>query len=355
MTLLDRVERFIYASPAQRFLLWILVLMLVKTGLGVIPNLGYFGLIAHHPFANSIVEARAQYLMWNWLGPFVAWLLGVKENGGYFLLHLAFTAAFIALFMVLAFRKFEQDAARTAILLFAMLPASTTSLYWVGYNSLTLPLILVALAFPGRWPVAAIAGVLIGMQHFEQGFAGAGALVLATLISRRRNEATVYPLSHSAAFFVGVTLGKLALIAIFYFAGIEIPNGRVEWIIAHFGKMAGEFAFASQYILYSIFGVGWLAAMKFWDNGRNRLAFFLALIGLCLLLPISEDETRVIAIVSFPLVLGYWLFEPGFLMSISRREAAVAFLVWVLVPWAWVWQGVPHLSALPYFVMFGPG
>lgn len=354
MTILDRIERFVYESSTRTFLLTLLFLMLVKTGLGVIPNLGYFGLMARDPFAHSITDAKAQYLMWNWLGPFLAWAIGVRGNGAYFLLHLVFSATFLALFIVLALQKFEPAVARTALALFAMLPVSTTALYWVGYDLLTLPLILIALAFPGRWLVAAIAGVLIGLQHFEQGFVGAGALLLATLISRRQKEATVYPLAHCAAFIVGVTLGKIALIMIFHFAGIAVENGRFEWIFANFGKMVGEFALASQYILYSIFGVGWLAAAKFWDNGLNRLAFFLPLLGLCLLLPISEDETRVMAIVSFPLVLGYWLFEPGFLKSVSRREAAVAFLVWIFVPWAWVWEGVPRLSALPYFVIFGP-
>ena len=95
---------------------------------------------------------------------------------------------------------------------------------------------------------------------------------------------------------------------------------RLDWLAANLGRMLGEFALAFQFILYSVFGVGLLAAIKFWDNRRSRLPFFVALFGLCLLLPMTDDQTRVIAVVTFPLVLANWLFEPGFLASVSRRE-----------------------------------
>ena len=321
--------------------------MLVKTGVGVMPN-NNLAEIARNPFVNPIDVARDQYVMWNWLSPFIAWLIGARSPSAYIVLNMAFSAAFVAMFIVLALKRSEPEAARTALALFAMLPVSTTAIYWVGYDSLTLLLILIALAFPGRSAVAALAGFFLGAQHFEQGFAGAAALTLATALSRWRKEATTYPIAHGAAFLVGVALGKISLIVIFHLAGIEVKGGRLDWLAGSLGKLPSEFALAFQFILYSVFGVGWLAAIKFWDNGRNRLPFFIALVGLSLLLPVNADQTRVIAIITFPLVLAYWLFEPGFLASISRREAAVAFLVWMITPWAWVWQGVPRLSAFSH-------
>jgi hypothetical protein len=80
--------------------------------------------------------------------------------------------------------------------------------------------------------------------------------------------------------------------------------------------------------------------------------FFASLIGLCLLLPISGDQTRVLAIITFPLIAAYWLFSPDFLGKISRDEISTLFLIWAIMPLSWVWGGCPKWSVLPYDVAY---
>ncbi len=225
---IDRIERFLFEAPARQFILVLIALMLVKTGIGVIGNASFSALLAKNPFVNPLAVAEHQYVIWNWLGSFLAWTIGASGQGAFIALHMLFTAGFLALFFGLAFRKFDDATARTAILLFVFLPVSSTPLFWVGYDSLTLPLILIALAFPGRWLIAAIAGVLLGMQHFEQGFVGAAALLFATILSKRRGETTTYPIVHVVALLIGVVVGKLVLIAIFRHNGIEVTGSRLR-------------------------------------------------------------------------------------------------------------------------------
>ena len=81
-------------------------------------------------------------------------------------------------------------------------------------------------------------------------------------------------------------------------------------------------------------GAGWIAIAKFTEQGQRAIPFLLSLFGLLLLLPIVSDETRVLAIVSFPLMAAYLLLNRDFLQSLSRRFACLVFGMWVLVPWS---------------------
>jgi len=44
----------------------------------------------------------------------------------------------------------------------------------------------------------------------------------------------------------------------------------------------------------------------------------------------------------------FWFFNERFLKMLSRKEVALAFLVWAMMPWHWVFVGQPKWSAFPY-------
>lgn len=67
---------------------------------------------------------------------------------------------------------------------------------------------------------------------------------------------------------------------------------------------------------------------------------------------ISADQTRVLAIITFPLVSTYWLLNQDFLNKLTRRELSLLFTTWALMPWGWVWEGAPKWSAFPYDVAY---
>ncbi len=148
MQLAGQVERLIFAAPASRLVTAVLLLGLVKTGVWQIPNFGASRLIAQDPFTNPFQDPNAHALYWSWLGPFLAWLLGATSPAAFFALHLVLSVGFTVLFIVTAFSHLPEREARISLVLFSVLPVSATAFFWVSTDSLTLFLMMLALALP---------------------------------------------------------------------------------------------------------------------------------------------------------------------------------------------------------------
>lgn len=81
-----------------------------KTGFWFIPNVGLSQKIALDPFVNPSAEPYAQYLVWNWLSPFLAWLVGATDSGPFVLFRLAFAVAFTGQFALRASGSDDRHA-----------------------------------------------------------------------------------------------------------------------------------------------------------------------------------------------------------------------------------------------------
>jgi hypothetical protein len=238
-------------------------------------------------------------------------------------------------------------------MIFAVLPVSATSFFWIGLDSLTLLLFVGAFLSSQSVTLSFFFGALIGMQHFEQGFFGFGALLLAVTLSPRFLARPVFSMSFCARVFLGIILGKLGLILLFRVNHIEVNSGRWYWLTEHYQQLFSQFFRNFHWVIWSVLGHGWLVAVRYMDWGRKTLPFFVALLGLLFLLPIAEDQTRVLAIVSFPLLAAFWLLSRDFLAAISKAEVSALFLIGMLTPWAWVWAGIPRGSVFPFDVLAG--
>ncbi|VXC06812.1 hypothetical protein [Massilia sp. 9I] len=353
MNAVSKLEQFIFEAKAWKLLLVLGLLTLFKTGIWYIPIMHASLAIAQNPFVNPFAaDPNAHYVFWSWLGPYLAWLVGATGKLSFFLFHLVFSFAFTLLFVKIAFDNLPQELARKSVILFSVLPVSATAYFWVCYDSITLFLIMLALAFPQRLLIASIVGVLVGMQHFEQGFFGAGGLLFALLLSQRQGYFLRYSWKFALALLIGIIVGKLVLVGIFRHYEVQVNSGRMHWLRDHLGFLFNLFIYHVHGIFWSVLGLGWAVALRFTDWGRKSIPFFLTLAGLCLLLPISGDQTRVLAIVSFPLITAYWLLNQDFLGKVGRHETAWLFIIWAMMPWSWVWDGEPKWSAFPYDVAF---
>lgn len=352
MNVISKIEKFIFESEAWKLILVISLLTLFKTGIWYIPNLGGPQAIAQNPFVNPFSDPNAHYLFWSWLGPFLAWLIGATGKLQFFTFHLFFSLAFTLLFIKIAFNAFPKDLARSSLILFSALPVSATAYFWVGLDSITLFLMLLALAFPGSLVFTFIVGLLLGMQHFEQGFFAASGLLFAISISHRQAYTLRYSWSFCLLLLIGVIAGKFLLFGLFNHYSIEVNSGRMYWLREHIHLLLNQFFFHFHHIIWSVLGLGWLVALRFTDWGTKSVPFFLTLAGLCLLLPVSADQTRVLAIITFPLVSVYWLLNQDFLEKLTKREISLLFTAWALMPWGWVWEGAPKWSAFPYDIAY---
>jgi len=307
--------------------------------------------IAQNPFVNPLESPDSQYLFWSWLGPFLAWLVHLNHNLTQFILfHFFFSIGFTSLFFKMAFANFNEKVARTACIIFMILPVSATSYYWVSGDSITLFLMLLAMVLINHRIPMLFIGIALGMQHFEQSFFAVLAISIAVFSEWKFNKKSKPRASVLSLFILltSIILGKLLLYVIFQHYYIQVNSGRWYWLKAHRKLLAQQFLLHIHSVFWSIFGIGWIFFLKFQKEKKSFYSFFLGLIFLCLLLPVSGDQTRVLAIVTFPLVYLYWLSNKHFLEGLTTKEMTEFTALWILIPWSWNWGGVPKWSAFPF-------
>lgn len=346
----DRLAGWVLDVPRWRFLTWLLLVMFVKTGMtDVAPALLA---IVKDPYRNPFTNPFEHYLFWSWLGPFVAHLIGADKPWSFTLFYLVFSLAFTVLMVRWLFATLDERSARVALLVFALLPVSATSYYWIFTDSLTLFLLACTLYLP-RYPVAvALLGVLLGMQHAEQAILGATGALVALAWAERRGYQGRYRWTWALGLLIGAVIGKLVLVFLFKHWGIHINSGRWYWLRRGWKLMLRRFAYSWHVSLFSTFAVGWLVVLAFVRRrAAEAVPVALVLLALLGLLPISDDPTRVVAIVSFPLLAVMVLANRDFLASLSRETVGLCVLLWLLVPWTFVWSGKPLVSAAAYDVM----
>lgn len=342
------LERLIFGAPLWAFVAALATFAFVRTGIWYIPNIVHSQTLALNPFINQLTEPKAHYIVWSWLGSFLAWAIGANGPLAFYLLHLSFSLAFIALMVALCLRELPRDEGRIALIAFFALPASTTAIFWVSYDSLTLLLMALALA-TRRWRLAPLlCGIGLGMQNFEQGALSMAILFVALALRGH----TWGPLSAGPLFalrvLAGAVIGKLTLYAIFYLTGIQLNSGRLYYLQSEIAQFAANAALHAHVVIWSTLGAGWLIAVRYADIGRRAWPFFLSLAGAVAVSAISDDQTRVVAIIAFPLVALHWLLDRGFLSAVTRQQASILLLVFLLVPWTWTWGGKPMWSVFPY-------
>jgi hypothetical protein len=193
--------------------------------------------------------------------------------------------------------------------------------------------------------------VLLGFQHFEQGLLGASALLLGILINNRFALKNSYNTKFYILFFLGIITGKIFQTILFNYLEFNLNSGRAFWLQNHYISLMNQFIFNFQFILWSTIGLGWLLVIQYIEITKKYWGFLVSLLTLLFLLPIVQDQTRVLSIMLFPLFLNYCLFNSVFLKSVSRTQCAGLFLLWLIIPWGWVFSGNVQVSVFPYTVM----
>lgn len=352
MKLIDRLSSFVFLSAPTSLIALLFTVSLVKTGIWFIPNIEASRLIAQNPFVNPFHNPETHYLLWNWLGPFIAWLIGASGAKSFYFLHFSFSLAFTGLFYFISFKSLPDREARISVILFTVLPVSGTIYFWVGMDSITLFLMISAFLFPRNLFWAFVVGSLLGMQHFEQALVAFLALS-STLVMQRFLNLSAGPLSllWCIVIILGILVGKGILIYLFQHYGITIETDRWYWVNKLLPVFLKQFFFHSQYMIYSILGVGWLIMVKYLEQGKATLPFLINFLGLMVFLLLTFDQTRVLAIITFPLIFQFWFQNKELLNSIDDRFLSSILVTWFFVPWAWAFGGMPQWSVLPYDIL----
>lgn len=354
------LENLFFSAPASTFIIFWLATLIVKSGIWVIPGIEVYRQISlspfHPPQSSFLANEMVHYLFYSWLLPFTAWATNFTTPAKFILLCFLFSLAFLALAIFFLFKFLRSEEARKALLILFALPVGMTSLYWIGYDGLTLLLMLVGVVVVSKGSKLnyfgpLIIGALLGLQHFEQGLFGFLILVSYYFFGRepgdqikRHNDI----LQRLALLIAGLAIGKLILWAIITMNQIPISAGRSAWVMVAWKGILKRFFLRSQIIIYSLLGVVWLFALAGIIVSRKRfywLAIVLFLVGLS---AIVEDQTRVVAVVSFPLIFTILLEGQSLLQCMSRPATLLLAALYLITPYAWVWTGIPQASSFPY-------
>jgi len=349
---MNKVARFISSVSVIQLLGILLLIQFFKTGVWVIPNIEGSFVISRDLTRNPFSDPNAHYLMWSFLGPVLAHLLSINTLSGFILMHFLLTLAGVVIYLLGLQKNLPHYELKKSLIVYFSLPIAGTIWYWVGMDGITFLLMASILVFNRHWFIVLPLSILLGINHFEQGFVAFLILLIASVIIRLHRIKTPVDYRWCLLVLLGIIIGK-TLLAYWFFIHELTVLGRFYWLKQHFKIMLKQWFTHPHVILFSFFGTGWFfvsAALKRLEYLRMALLCSLAL--LIVLSLISGDQTRVIALTSFPLLHVFLIANKDFLRRVNEKEIAIIFIAYILVPWAWCWGGDPKVSAFPFDLMW---
>jgi hypothetical protein len=354
MILLDKLESLLFKIPVWKLIIILFLIMFFKTGVFYHPNLFSIYLeVAKNPYENIFLNSpNLHYAYTSYLGAWLAYFIGATNKISFFLMHFIFSLISSLLFIKLIFKNFSNEIARISLILFFIFPASSTIYYLVGYDSIIVFLMILSFYFKRYFIITFSTGVLMGLQHFELTFLGSGILLLATIIAflvKDKNNYN-YNFYFSLSLFIGVIFGKLILLYIFELNNLSIIAGRSDWYQEALPHLLYTFFFRFYNIIWFSLGIGWLIIIKYYLTSNKKSIFFIPFSLMILMLVLLPDTTRTFSVMSFFLIGSFILLNENFLKSISKKEITLIFLLWAIIPYGWVWQGVSRPSHFSYTI-----
>ena len=346
--LLD-LEQYLVGLSVKKLLILFFFVILIKIGFWYHPALWKLLTISINPFDENIYSnPYAHYLYYNFLGGYLANLLNITSKLTFFLFLLLFSFLFVFSFVFLIFKNLSRRDAIYSLIIFLILPVSTTVFYWVGYDSITLSIFILSILFRSYLIIVLLCGTLLGLQHFELGFLSSLSLLSLNIYNKYTSKKSFLSLRYSVFLFIGTILGKCLLE--YYFAIIELnlTSGRT-WhtldVIKHF-LYNGYFNFYN--IIWFSLSLGWLIILRYSFFKERNIFFVIILLGQLLILFVVDDQTRVYANLSFLIILSQILLNKDFLAQIKNYEISLIIIIWLIMPYGWVWQGVLRTSMFTY-------
>lgn len=347
---MDKLTNLIYGSKFSIFLLLFFLLLIVFNGIWVAPSAYRMFLLSSDPYANPFENPRDEWLLDNYLLPWLAHTVGMSFS---FEAYIAFCGVVLLgglLICILAIKFYCGDLkARSVSILFLASPVSLVCTGWIGYvDSITILYgFLLALAW-NHLPVLCLGGLVMGASHYSQGVAISLVAFLAHLACEE-NKSLWFTHVRSFIFVVAcVLVSHLALKLYYGLYGIEQSFNRLDYIYDKgLQYYVDSFARSIGLLFYSLFGAAWLLVIKhtlFVKITHRQLLIFLAILISFGVTFLSLDQTRVFSLMSWPLLLvlvNKWSSQEESEQS-QKRFMVVLLLAALLLPKVVIWDGKPY-------------
>ncbi len=332
---------YIFKLNIKNILILLLLISLFKNGAWYHPALWNMLEIAKNPFENVFgSNINKYYLYSSWLSPYLAYLLGIKSKLYFFIFHLFLAILYLILTINLIKKNVKTENLKKSLIIFFIFPVSMTSFYWVGYDSLILLLMTLSLYNNRNYLIILLCSVGIGLQHFEIGVVSIFIISIASILEKSfYKEVKKIKISFFfiTIFIIGLLLGKIILYKIYSTEGFV--DGRLNWISDALLHLFYNFYFNFYNIFWFALGAGWLIIIHYYFYQKKKWPFLISLFTLIFVLPFVDDHSRVFSSCSFMLIMIYIICNNELLDTISINQLSLFFLIWVLLPYSWVWQG----------------
>jgi len=247
--------------------------------------------------------------------------------------------------------EYKSRAVRLTLL--APLPAVLFNWlgFYDGFTALAWAAALWAWASGSR-VLLALAGILLGLQHFEQGLLGLVALTLVWFAVRSKLRE---PLRNRAPIWlvIGLAIGKGILMTTLTLNGSEL-SGRTSGVSAYYREWITTAINTGPMLLWSLFAGSWAIVIAWWLRESHRRNQILVILAIALALGatlISGDRPRVFIMITAPLLL---VLTIALLMDqgLSRRSwIGIETIVWIGPPIALWGSTVVNSNALDHLIM----
>lgn len=320
----------------QIFLLFLVLLVIVvgNTGIWVMPNIDHQFTVSQNLLENPFPHKATHYLFTNYFQPLLFGVLGGNSFQAYIIY--AFLTAALFLFVISYWHiKNNKDIAKYSILSMIVFPVFMLPFYWMGMDGMVLLLMVLAMINKNsKWGF--IFAIFLGLQHFSQGLIGFSLLIFTLIIHSFAHKKNYKEIKHYIFIVLGVLLGKALLTAWFYAVGVEILGSRLVHLNTFLPIFSQQWVRSWPYILYSLFGVGWILIIF---KIKQVWPLIVAALIVFILTFFVGDQTRVGVIILFP-SLFYWVFlNKELLNSISPQFTMTMLIAYLLVPVVYVWGG----------------
>lgn len=315
---------------------------LLRCGFGAYPGTGIMLDITERLPSIEPLAPLAQTFQYSPIGPVLAFVVGAESRSAYLTLHAVVLVAGCSWLAWLIARRWSLPVAVFVAVAFVASQAGLVALAWMGsYDVYTLLLGSVVVVTTSN-RVAAAAGFLAAFAVFEQVAISITLLVaVAHVVGDVRRNRFLFGLA-------GALVGRVVLTVIL--RSNDVTHDRRRWLeefgLGHFLEQFGD---ALPLLLLTAFGGAWVVVVACLRVGvvtwRARAAWIAALVLPLVPTAITEDQSRVYAIVTWPIVLALVVTTAPALTVRQMRSIGVGALVLGLaIPPVFLWRGDPTLA-----------
>lgn len=282
-------------------------------------------------------------------------MLGLESEREFLLLAASSAVSAVLALAVWAAWAAPKGLKTRAVRLMLLAPLPAVLFNWLGfydgYTALAWAVVLWAWASGSRL-LLAVAGVFLGLQHFEQGLLGILGITLMWIAARNDLRAPLKVLAPTWS-LLGLVAGKAILMTTLAVNGSEL-SGRTSGVSAYYREWIITAINTGPILLWSLFAGSWAILIAWWlreSRVRNHLLLAVALSIAAGTMLLSGDRPRVFIMITAPLLL---LLTVALLArnDLSRKTwLGIETLVWVGPPVALWGAVVVNANALDHLIM----